>query len=159
MANLLLTQILVGSSCCNFLWSNNQNVQKPPSGFQAQEKKPTMEEAFTQFMTRTNAFIDDTQANFRHQGASIRNLEHQVGEISKLLTERAQGALPSNTERNPREEAKAITLRSGKELEKSKEASKQVIEEDNSVSKDQPINSTPSHILNLHLMPSIFIKD
>ncbi|KAL5570304.1 hypothetical protein UlMin_026879 [Ulmus minor] len=25
----------------NFSWSNNQNVQKPPSGFQAQEKKPT----------------------------------------------------------------------------------------------------------------------
>ena len=65
----------------NFSWSNNQNVQKPPSGFQAQEKKPTMEEAFTQFMTRTNAFIDDTQANFRNQGTSIRNLEHQVGEI------------------------------------------------------------------------------
>ncbi|KAL5542713.1 hypothetical protein UlMin_010423 [Ulmus minor] len=62
----------------NFSWSNNQNVQKPPSGFQAQEKKPTMEEAFTQFMTRTNAVIDDTQANFRNQGASIRNLEHQV---------------------------------------------------------------------------------
>ncbi|KAL5565416.1 hypothetical protein UlMin_028580 [Ulmus minor] len=101
-----------------------------------------MEEAFTQFMTRTNAFIDDTQANFRNQGASIRNLEHQVGEISKLLTERAQGAFPSNTERNPREEAKAITLRSGKELEKSKEVSKQVIEEDTSVPKDQ--DATPT---------------
>ncbi|KAL5572849.1 hypothetical protein UlMin_022446 [Ulmus minor] len=126
----------------NFSWSNNQNVQKPPSGFQAQEKKPTMEDAFTQFMTRTNAFIDDTQANFRNQGASIRNLEHQVGEISKLLTERGQGALPSNTERNPREEAKAITLRSGKELEKSTEASKQAIEEDTSVSKNQPATIT-----------------
>ncbi|KAL5560607.1 hypothetical protein UlMin_036818 [Ulmus minor] len=93
-------------------------------------------------MTRTNAFIDDTQANFRNQGASIRNLEHQVGEISKLLTERGQGALPSNTERNPREEANAITLRSGKELEKSKEASKQAIEEDTSVSKNQPATTT-----------------
>ncbi|KAL5572307.1 hypothetical protein UlMin_021904 [Ulmus minor] len=129
----------ISNVVCDF---NNQNVQKPPSGFQAQEKKPTMKEAFTQFMTRTNAFIDDTQANFRNQGASIRNLEHQVGEISKLLTERAQGALPSNIERNPREEAKAITLRSGKELEKSKEASKQAIEEDTSVSKDQPATTT-----------------
>ncbi|KAL5566422.1 hypothetical protein UlMin_029586 [Ulmus minor] len=53
-----------------------------------------------------------------------------------------QGALPSNTERNPREEAKAITLRSGKELEKSKEASKQAIEEDTSVSKNQPATTT-----------------
>ncbi|KAL5577978.1 hypothetical protein UlMin_019677 [Ulmus minor] len=46
-------------------------------------------------MTRTNAFIDNTQANFRNQGASIRNLEHQVGEILKLLTKRTQGALPN----------------------------------------------------------------
>ncbi|KAL5573845.1 hypothetical protein UlMin_023442 [Ulmus minor] len=53
-----------------------------------------------------------------------------------------QGALPSNTERNPREEVKAITLRSGKELEKSKEASKQAIEEDTSVSKNQPATIT-----------------
>ncbi|KAL5550170.1 hypothetical protein UlMin_000346 [Ulmus minor] len=97
-------------------------------------------------MTRTNAFIDDTQANFRNQGASIRNLEHQVGEISKLLTERTQGALPSNMERNLREHAKAITLRSGKELEQSKGASKQAIEDDTSVPKDQdataPITQT-----------------
>ncbi|KAL5572943.1 hypothetical protein UlMin_022540 [Ulmus minor] len=121
----------------NFSWSNNQNVQNPHSGFQAQDKKPTMEEAFTQFMTRTNAFIDDTQANFRNQGASICSLEHQVGEISKLLTERTQGALPSNTERNLREHAKAITLRSGKELEQSRWASKQAIEEETSVPKDQ----------------------
>ena len=68
-------------------------------------------------MQKTNDFIDDTKANFRNQGASIRNLEHQVGEISKLLTERTQGALPSITETNPKEHVKAITLRSGKELE------------------------------------------
>ncbi|KAL5559254.1 hypothetical protein UlMin_035465 [Ulmus minor] len=105
----------------NFSWSNNANVQQPPFGFQAQEKKATMEEAFTQFMIRTNAFIDDTKANFRNQGASIRNLEHQVGEISKLLAERTQGALPSNTEKNPREHVNAISLRSGKELDPPKQ--------------------------------------
>ncbi|KAL5565512.1 hypothetical protein UlMin_028676 [Ulmus minor] len=51
--------------------------------------------------------------------------------------ERSQGALPSNKERNPREHANAITLRSGKELEQSKGASKQAIKEDTSVPKDQ----------------------
>ncbi|KAL5545217.1 hypothetical protein UlMin_009001 [Ulmus minor] len=106
-----------------------------------------MEEAFTQFKQRTNAFIDYTQANFRNQGASIRNLEYQVGEISKLLTERSQGAFPSNTERNPREHAKAITLRSERELEQSREASKQAIEEDTSVPKDQDATTPTAQTL------------
>ncbi|KAL5567485.1 hypothetical protein UlMin_024060 [Ulmus minor] len=77
-------------------------------------------------MIRTNAFIDETKANFRNQGASIRNLEHQVGEISKLLAERTQGALPSNTEKNPREHVNAISLRSGKELDPPKQVGQQV---------------------------------
>ncbi|KAL6312313.1 hypothetical protein AAG906_004968 [Vitis piasezkii] len=98
----------------NFSWSNNAHVQKPPSGFQSQENKPNLEEVFTQFMQKTNDFIDDTKANFRNQGASIRNLEHQVREISKLLTEITQRALPSITETNPKEHVKVITLRSGK---------------------------------------------
>ncbi|KAL5569770.1 hypothetical protein UlMin_026345 [Ulmus minor] len=126
----------------NFSWSNNTNVQQPPSDFQAQEKKTTMEEAFTQFMTRTNAFIDDTKANFRNQGASIRNLEHQVGEISKLLAARTQGALPSNTEKNPREHANAVSLRSGKELDPPKQVGQQV------TTVVQPIQGATSYLKN-----------
>ena len=45
------------------------------------------------------------------------NLENQVGQLANLLSERSHGALPSNTEKNPREEAKAVTLRNGRELE------------------------------------------
>ncbi|RVW12709.1 hypothetical protein CK203_111451 [Vitis vinifera] len=93
-------------------------------------------------MQKTNDFIDDTKANFRNQGASIRNLEHQVGEISKLLMERTQGALPSIMETNLKEHVKAITLRSGKELEQSKEAKQQANKEDTSVPKEQDA-STP----------------
>ena len=55
----------------NFSWSNNANVQKPPSNFQSQEKKSNLEEVFTQFIQKTNDFIDDTKANFRNQGTSI----------------------------------------------------------------------------------------
>ena len=43
-----------------------------------------------------------------------------MGQMASLLTERQRGALPSNSEVNPRQEGnehvKAITLRSGKEL-------------------------------------------
>ena len=41
-----------------------------------------------------------------------------MGQIAKTLAERPQGSLPSNTETNPREQVKAITLRSGKEVER-----------------------------------------
>ena len=34
-----------------------------------------------------------------------------------MLTERAPASLPGNTETNPREHVKAVTLRSGKELQ------------------------------------------
>ena len=44
-----------------------------------------------------------------------------MGKMASLLTERQQGSLPSNSEVNPRGEGKeyykAITLRSGRELE------------------------------------------
>ena len=40
-----------------------------------------------------------------------------MGQIANALMSRNQGNFPSNTETNPREQVKVITLRSGKELE------------------------------------------
>ena len=53
----------------------------------------------------------------KNQEASMKNLENQVGQIASLLSKRSQGSLPSNTKKNLREEAKAITLKNGRELE------------------------------------------
>ena len=43
-----------------------------------------------------------------------------MGQMANILTEKQQGSLPSNLEKNPRgdgrEHVKAITLRSGREL-------------------------------------------
>ena len=46
--------------------------------------------------------------------------------MANNLSRRPQGGLPSNTEKNPREEVNAVTLRSGKELEVEKEPRKVV---------------------------------
>ncbi|KAL4294062.1 hypothetical protein AHAS_Ahas18G0190500 [Arachis hypogaea] len=46
--------------------------------------------------------------------ASIRNLEVQMGQISKQLPERSASTFPSDTVVNPREDCKVIQLRSGK---------------------------------------------
>src|SRR5262249_44603896 len=101
----------------NFSYANNQNVQRPnfPLGYQKpqlphplpQEKKPSLEELLIQF-------IHNSESRHRNQEASIHNLENQIGQLAKMQSERQLGSLPSNTETNPKEEAKAITLRSGK---------------------------------------------
>ncbi|XP_022841909.1 uncharacterized protein LOC111365593 [Olea europaea var. sylvestris] len=66
-------------------------------------------EANNQFMRRTKTTLQD-------QTAAIKNLETQVGQIAISMTGRAPGNLPSNTEINPKEHAKAITTRSGVQL-------------------------------------------
>ncbi|XP_076916387.1 uncharacterized protein LOC143576078 [Bidens hawaiensis] len=65
-----------------------------------------------------NLKIDETlqrhDLELRNQKASMHTIENQVGQIAQLLSERQQCSLPSNTERNPNAETKAITLRSGR---------------------------------------------
>ena len=65
-------------------------------------------------------YINANEARLKNQEASLKILENQVGQLASFLFERSQGFLPSNTEKNPREEAKAITLRNGRELEEVK---------------------------------------
>ena len=60
--------------------------------------------------------------------ASLRNLDNQVGLLASNLSRRPQGALPSNTEKNPREEVNAVTLRSGKELEEVEKEARKVVD-------------------------------
>ena len=94
------------------------------------EKKVDLEQALVQMLTSHNAFMNETRENMQNQAtqlnnqaAQLRNLEVQMGQMASLFTERQQGSLPSNSEVNPRGEGKeyckAITLRSGRELETS----------------------------------------
>ncbi|KAL4344546.1 hypothetical protein AHAS_Ahas11G0189200 [Arachis hypogaea] len=53
----------------------------------------------------------------RNYEASLRNLERQIGQPSKQPVERPSNTFPSDTILNPKEEGKAIQLRSGKTLE------------------------------------------
>ncbi|KAL2486517.1 Uncharacterized protein Adt_31273 [Abeliophyllum distichum] len=57
-----------------------------------------------------------TETSFQNQGASIKNLETQMGHMVIALSGRAPGTLPSNIEVNPKEHVKAITTRSGVQL-------------------------------------------
>ncbi|GKA00672.1 putative reverse transcriptase domain-containing protein [Tanacetum coccineum] len=48
-------------------------------------------------------------ATIRNQGASIKTLEIQIGQVSKVLQERRFRSLPSSTKTNPRDHVKSIS--------------------------------------------------
>ncbi|PPS10227.1 hypothetical protein GOBAR_AA10418 [Gossypium barbadense] len=53
--------------------------------------------------------FQNTETALKNQQASIQGLETQISQLSKLISERPQGSLPSNTEPNPREHLNAIS--------------------------------------------------
>nr|GEU87565.1 hypothetical protein [Tanacetum cinerariifolium] len=50
-----------------------------------------------------------TDVAIRNQGASIKTLEIQIGQMSKVLQERGFESLPSSTESNPQDQVKLIS--------------------------------------------------
>ncbi|MED6115896.1 hypothetical protein PIB30_095051 [Stylosanthes scabra] len=60
----------------------------------------------SEFVQTTNNFIEEARANFRNQNSAIRNLETQVGQIAKQLSTPLPNAFPSNTQVNPKGNAR-----------------------------------------------------
>ncbi|XP_039121320.1 uncharacterized protein LOC120258044 [Dioscorea cayenensis subsp. rotundata] len=114
----------------NFSWGQQQQHRPPqpqglpPQPLQQPEKKFTTEDVLARFMIHTEAKFVNINNQFaevntvlRNVQASIPLLENQVGQLARANSERPPGSLPSNTENNPREHLKAVTLRSGKQVE------------------------------------------
>ncbi|GJW70721.1 putative reverse transcriptase domain-containing protein [Tanacetum coccineum] len=85
-----------------------------------QERRQSMEETLSKFMGESAKIHEEncnlikkiralTDAAIRNQGASIKTLEIQIGQISKVLQEKGFGSLPSSTETNPRDHVKSIS--------------------------------------------------
>ncbi|GKE10200.1 hypothetical protein Tco_1413751 [Tanacetum coccineum] len=85
-----------------------------------QERTQSMEDTLSKFMEESakrhkenSNLIKEIQAStdaaIRNQGASIKTLEIQIGQISKVLQEIRFGSLPSSTETNPRDQVKLIS--------------------------------------------------
>ncbi|GJY40864.1 hypothetical protein Tco_0428134 [Tanacetum coccineum] len=85
-----------------------------------QEQRQSMEDTLSKFMSESTKRHEEnsnlikeiramTDAAIRNQGASIKTLEIQIGQMSKVLQERGFGSLPSSTETNPRYQVKSIS--------------------------------------------------
>ncbi|GKA75429.1 hypothetical protein Tco_0781807 [Tanacetum coccineum] len=84
-----------------------------------QERRQTMEESLSKFMVESTKRHDEnsnlikeirasTDATIRNQGASIKALDIQIGQINKVLQERGSVNLPSSIEINLRDHVKSI---------------------------------------------------
>nr|XP_009797236.1 PREDICTED: uncharacterized protein LOC104243694 [Nicotiana sylvestris] len=67
----------------------------------------------------------------------------QLSQLATLVSEKIQGPLPSNTEKNPKEHLKVITLRSGKELDEPNKVREEKNQSEQQVNKGKNVE-TPS---------------
>ncbi|GKB92374.1 hypothetical protein Tco_0964646 [Tanacetum coccineum] len=78
-----------------------------------------MEDTLSKFMSESAKIHEENSnlikeigasmdAAIRNQGASIKTLDIQIGQISKVLQERGFGSLPSSTKTNPKDHFKSI---------------------------------------------------
>ncbi|GJY04185.1 hypothetical protein Tco_0370125 [Tanacetum coccineum] len=85
-----------------------------------QERRQSMEDTLSKFMSESakrhkensnliKEIRASTDAAIRNQGASIKTLEIQIRQMSKVLQERGFRSLPSSTKTNPRDHVKSIS--------------------------------------------------
>ncbi|GKD09087.1 hypothetical protein Tco_1188772, partial [Tanacetum coccineum] len=85
-----------------------------------QEQRQSMEDTLSKFMSELAKRHEEnsnlikeiramTDATIRNQGVSIKSLEIEIGQMSKVLQERGFGSLPSLTETNPKDQVKSIS--------------------------------------------------
>ncbi|PPS13545.1 hypothetical protein GOBAR_AA07026 [Gossypium barbadense] len=63
----------------------------------------------TKFISVSKTCFQNTKTALKNPQASIQGLETLIGQLAKLISERPEGSLLSNTESNPREQLNAIT--------------------------------------------------
>ncbi|GKD29012.1 homeodomain-like protein, partial [Tanacetum coccineum] len=86
-----------------------------------QEQRQSIEDTLSKFMRESAKRHEEnsilikeirvsTNVAIRNQGASIKTLEIQIEQTSKVLQERGFGSLPSSTKMNPRDQVKSISI-------------------------------------------------
>ncbi|XP_022860538.1 uncharacterized protein LOC111381062 [Olea europaea var. sylvestris] len=113
----------------NFNQKGNYSGNNYYQGFnnQAFERKPSLEDILGTFISETRsrfnkdeARLDNIETHMTNLGATVKNLEVQIGQIATAIQSQQKGQFSSDTEVNPWEHCNAITLRSGKAVEEHK---------------------------------------
>ncbi|XP_015970202.1 uncharacterized protein LOC107493649 [Arachis duranensis] len=123
----------------------NQNAHHPPPTTHNPPQAPPESQRLTNLEALMDKMMKYQEMATKNQEASIKSLERQIGQISKQISiERPSSSLPSDTIPNPKEECKAIQLRSGRILmgnndttKKQKESIKEPTEDEKQTKADQ----------------------
>ncbi|XP_057251773.1 uncharacterized protein LOC104897055 [Beta vulgaris subsp. vulgaris] len=107
----------------NYHWSNNRGKPKKPWPPNNDPYSNTFNPGWRNhpnFSWRNKdnkmLIIEKLETKVDQIAISNRNVELQLGQLANAINSRSQGALPSNTEVNPKQHCNAVTLRNGKEL-------------------------------------------
>ena len=80
------------------------------------EKKSNLEDLMVEFIKESRGRTTALESTVQSHGKAIQNIEVQISQIATSLQTMQKGKFPSCPEINPKEECKAMTLRSGKKL-------------------------------------------
>jgi len=81
-----------------------------------QQQQPTLYDRTSKLEETLEKFMQTSLTNQKNQEASLRNLETQVGQLANQIAEQQSGQFSVNTQPNPKEQCKAITIRCGKQV-------------------------------------------
>ncbi|XP_068666390.1 uncharacterized protein [Aristolochia californica] len=118
-------EYVAATSMKNLSYGNTKNVLQPPPRIDSQpsKKKMSLEDVMVSFVEmtkarfkKTDSRLDNIETHCSNIGATIKNLEVQIGQLAMAINAQQRGSFPSNTEVNPKEQCKVITLRSGREI-------------------------------------------
>ncbi|CAJ2636115.1 unnamed protein product [Trifolium pratense] len=102
----------------NPMW--NQNSAKGAQHTQQPRKPSPLEEAFNQFVKISQTNFENMQSTAVNQGASIKNMETQIGQLTKLITNFSKDYAGNTVEYPTKEECKVVGERTETAEEKRK---------------------------------------
>jgi len=111
-----------------------------------QQQQPTLYDRTSKLEETLEKFKQNSLTNQKNQEASLRNLETQVGQLAKQLADQQGGQFSVNTQPNPKEQCKAITIRCGKQVGsdvnmKDVENNNQTIDDEGKVGEEVPLEA------------------
>jgi len=107
-------------------WKNNMNQnwgckqdagdvgRQPMYQEQPQQQYPSLQDRTSKLEDILEKFMQATLTHQKNQEAFMRNLETQVGQLAKQMADQQRGQFSANTQTNPKEQCKAITIQCGK---------------------------------------------